>query len=57
LNYEKQRSNFARFGRMVKRSFDHVEKRFNGIEKRFTTLERGQEDIYIRFDNVLIDLK
>lgn len=37
---------------MVKGGFDEVNGRLDKLETRFTTLERGQEDIILKLDNV-----
>lgn len=37
---------------MVKSGFDQVDKRFEHMEESFGTLEKGQEEIKLRLDNV-----
>jgi len=37
---------------MVKGGFDHVDKRLEGVESRLGTLEKGQEEIKLKLDNV-----
>lgn len=46
----------------VKEGFDDVDKRFDGVDNRLDVLEKGQEEIKLKLDNVayrfeLVDLQ
>lgn len=52
------KNEFNILGKMLKNSFDDVDKRFDrvderfdGVDKRLKNLEIGQEDIRLRLDN------
>lgn len=48
----KEETTIDDLARMVAEGFNGMEKRFTGLENRMDILERGQEDIKLRLDNV-----
>jgi hypothetical protein len=43
---------FNKLARMIKRGFDDVDRKFAKVNTRLDNLERGQEDIKLKLDQV-----
>ncbi len=46
------RMSFDKLATMIKQGFDQVGEKLDSVDQRLTNLERGQENIVLRLDNV-----